>query len=128
MFDFVRGHGLVWLIPALPLAACVFIGVFGKWLKGAAHVPAWLALAGSLILSLSLLWGLNADPTQTIEGNAFTHWTTWFSAGDFQINLEFRVDQLTAIYLSFITGIGLLIFLYAAAYMKADYGYWRFFA
>jgi NADH-quinone oxidoreductase subunit L len=126
VFDFARQNAF--LIPALPLAACVFIGIFGRWLKGAAHYPAWLALAGSLILSLSLLFGLNANPAQTIDGHAFTHWITWFSGGDFSIDLDIRVDQLTAIYLTFVTGIGLLIFLYAAAYMKGDYGYWRFFA
>ena len=42
--------------------------------------------------------------------------------------MNLTIDHLTAIYLSFITGIGLLIFIYAAGYMKGDYGYWRFFA
>ena len=57
------------------------------------------------------------------------HVFDWFSAGGFQCPCRLStVDQLTAIYLSFITGIGLLIFIYAAGYMKGDYGYWRFFA
>jgi NADH-quinone oxidoreductase subunit L len=126
VFNFARENA--WLIPALPLFACAFIVLFGRWLKGAAHVPAWLAMIGSLALSLILLAGISANPAQTIEGNAFAHLPTWFSAGDFHVNLEFRIDQLSALYLSFVTGIGLLIFLYAAAYMKGDYSYTRFFA
>ncbi len=125
MFEFARLHP--WLIPALPLLACVFIAVFGKWLKGAAYIPAWLAMAGAFALSITLLLGINANPDHAINNfQVFQH--AWFSAGGFHIPLAVTVDQLTAVYLSFITGIGLMIFMYAAAYMKNDYGYWRFFA
>jgi NADH-quinone oxidoreductase subunit L len=123
MFEFASDHA--WLIPALPLLACVLIGIFGKWLKGAAHWPAWLAMVASFVLSISLLAGISADPSKAIvDFPVFT----WFSAGGFHVPVQITVDQLTAIYLSFITGIGLLIFIYAAGYMKGDYGYWRFFA
>src|SRR3954454_8789711 len=114
MFDFAKNNA--WLIPALPLLACVIIGVFGKWLKGAAHLPAWLAMIGSCILSLLLLWGMSTEAIKPFEQNLFT----WFSVGSFHVPVEIAVDQLTAIYLSFITGIGLLIFVYAAGYMKGD--------
>src|SRR4051794_21281573 len=108
MFDFAKNNA--WLIPALPLLACVIIGVFGKWLKGAAHLPAWLAMIGSCILSLFLIWGMSAEGIKPFEQNLFA----WFSAGNFHLPLEIPVDQLTSISPSFITGIGLLIFIYAA--------------
>jgi NADH-quinone oxidoreductase subunit L len=123
VFEFARQYA--WLIPALPLAACVLIGIFGRWLKGLAHVPAWLAMIGSCALSLSLLFGINANPEGAILNKTLFE---WFHIGNFHIDVSITVDQLTALYLSFITGIGLLIFIYAAAYMKGDYGYWRFFA
>src|SRR3954466_6119841 len=122
VFEFAKDHA--WLIPALPLLACVIIGVFGKWLKGAAHVPAWLAMIGSCILSLALLFGMSQGAIKPFEQNIFS----WFSVGGLNVPVEMGVVQLTAMYLSFITGIGLLIFIYAAGYMKGDYGFWRFFA
>jgi len=127
VFEFVRNHNLAWLIPALPLLASAFIAVFGKWLKGAAHIPAWIAMAGSFALSITLLLGINADPSQTIKDSQVFQ-DAWFAAGNFHVPLAINVDQLTAVYLTFITGIGLLIFIFAAGYMKGDYGYWRFFA
>src|ERR1041384_2861865 len=114
MFDFAKNNA--WLIPALPLLACVIIAVFGKWLKGAAHWPAWVAMIGSCILSILLLVGLSQDTIKPFEQILFT----WFSVGSFHVPVAIAVDQLTALYLTFITGIGLLIFVYAAGYMKGD--------
>jgi len=113
------------LIPGLPLAACTFIGVFGRWLKGAAHVPAVLAMVGSLCIALALVVGLTNGSLSPLKDVSIYD---WIMAGSLQVNVAFTVDQLTALYLSFITGIGLLIFIYAAGYMKGDEGYWRFFA
>ncbi len=118
-----------WLIPGLPLLAALVIGSLGKWLKGWAHVPAILAMLGSFALSIALLIGLNKGPdaggiAPIIDFNLFE----WISAGNFHVPVALTIDPLTAIYLSFITGISLLIFIYASGYMKGDYGYWRFFA
>src|SRR5262249_1091523 len=125
VFDFASRN--LWLIPTLPLAACVFIALTGKWLKGLAHVPAWLAMIGALVLSLSLLFGINGNP-EVVKDLTNQRVFEWFHIGGFHVDVELTVDHLTALYLSFITGVGTLIFFYAAAYMKGDYGYWRFFA
>jgi NADH-quinone oxidoreductase subunit L len=53
---------------------------------------------------------------------------TWFSAGKFTVPVGIWYDHLTAIYMTFVTGVGFLIFIYAAGYMKGDFGYWRFFS
>ncbi len=123
MFEFAAQYP--WLIPALPLLACVFIALFGSKLKGLSHVPAILAMAGSFVLAISLLMGISGDPSKAIHDREIF---SWFSTGTFHVPVAVTIDQLTAIYLSFITGIGLLIFIYAAGYMKGDFGYWRFFA
>ena len=121
MYEFAKDYA--WLIPALPLAACAFIALFGCKLKGMAHIPAWLAMVGSFILSMAILLGIGHE-----EKPITLHVFEWFSAGNFKVGADLYIDHLTAIYLSFITGIGLMIFIYAAGYMKGDYGYWRFFA
>ncbi len=125
MFEFASNNA--WLIPALPLFACLFIGAFGFKLKGAAHIPAWLAMIGSFTLAITLLMGISHDPSKAIHDQTIFN-LNWFTAGSFSVPISITIDQLTAIYLSFITGIGTLIFIYAAGYMKGDYGYWRFFA
>jgi len=114
-----------WLIPAMPLFAALFIGLFGKKLKGAAAIPAILAMLVSATLALALLFGISNETIRPIKDLMVFH---WFSAGTFNVNVGITVDYLTAIYLSFITVIGTLIFIYASNYMKGDYGYWRFFA
>ncbi|MCL2648137.1 MAG: NADH-quinone oxidoreductase subunit L, partial [Phycisphaerales bacterium] len=113
------------LIPGLPLIACALIGVCGRWLKGASHIPAVLAMIGSLCIALAIVVGqTNGSLAPLKDVQLFD----WIMAGPLHVNVAFSVDQLTALYLSFITGIGLLIFIFAAGYMKNDYGYWRFFA
>jgi NADH-quinone oxidoreductase subunit L len=114
-----------WLIPICPLVACVFIALFGTKLKGLAHLPAIVAMLFSVTLALTLLYGLSTSAIQPIRDLPVFDWI-WVS--NFHVQAAVTIDQLTALYLSFITGIGLLIFIYAAGYMKGDYGYWRFFA
>ncbi len=114
-----------WLIPLLPLVAACFIGVFGKWLKGGAAVPAILAMLGSVALSVGLLCGFSNG---TIERPLQETVYEWFAAGSFKVPAAYYIDQLTALYLTFVTVIGTLIFVFAAGYMKGDYGFWRFFA
>ncbi len=123
MLDFAAHYP--WLIPALPLAACVLIALLGTKLKGLAHIPAILAMIGSTAIALSLLFGLSNGSLQPIRDLPLFD---WISVSSFHVNVAITIDQLTALYLTFITGIGLLIFIYAAGYMKGDYGYWRFFA
>ncbi|MEM8874901.1 MAG: NADH-quinone oxidoreductase subunit L [Planctomycetota bacterium] len=71
-------------------------------------------------------------------------WYTWFTAGDeadkggsvagtgevgfFEISAGALFDPLSAIMLSVVCGIGFLITVFAAGYMKGEAGYYRFFA
>ncbi len=52
----------------------------------------------------------------------------WLSVGSFEVPISLQLDQLSAIMLLVVTGIGLLIFIYSAGYMRGDGGYYRFFA
>ncbi len=49
-------------------------------------------------------------------------------SGSFQVPFGLQVDQLTAVMLLVVTGVGLLIFIYSKGYMHGDPGYYRFFA
>ncbi len=50
------------------------------------------------------------------------------SGGYFNIKAGAFIDPLTGIMLGVVCGIGLLITIFAAGYMKGESGYWRFFA
>src|SRR5207302_9213306 len=45
-----------------------------------------------------------------------------------RIDIALRADALTAIMLSMVTFVSMLVALYASGYMHGDRGYWRFFA
>ena len=52
----------------------------------------------------------------------------WISIDKFIIEVAFMADSLSAIMISFITSIGLLIHIYAVGYMRGDIGFGKFFA
>src|SRR5262247_606320 len=52
---------------------------------------------------------------------------TWLKVGSFQADFAYLLDPLSGIYILFITGVGLLIHIYATGYMHGDPGYYRFF-
>jgi NADH-quinone oxidoreductase subunit L len=142
--NFVINHS--YLIPLLPLIAAAIAGFFGaKFLKGKSHLPIWIAVGISALLSLTLLFGMLAHVGHE-KGAFFEHsqWFTWFDSGGTD-STTFDVasgampqrlvvmagalfDPLTAVMLSVVCGIGFLITVFAAGYMKGEEGYFRFFA
>ncbi len=53
---------------------------------------------------------------------------TWFSVGSFSADFGLVLDPLSGVMALFITGVGLLIHVFATGYMHGDAGYARFFA
>ena len=120
------------LIPLLPLLAAVVAGFFGdtRFLKGRAHWPVWIGVGASFLMSFVLLVGMisathGTDPRPYNQGHAVY---TWIQAGDFTASAGFWFDPLTAVMLNVVTGVGLLITIFAAKYMEGEAGYSRFFA
>jgi NADH-quinone oxidoreductase subunit L len=114
-----------WLIPLLPIVGAIVAGFFGDMLlKGKAHWPIWIGVGCSAALSMMILFGMMGNP-QPVQIKFFYDWIT---AGSFNVPVEFYFDPLTAVMLSVVTGIGLIITIFAAGYMKGEEGYSRFFA
>ena len=114
----------IWLIPVLPLAAFIITIIFGKWwIKEAAHWLPILAMAGSFGLSVAAFVQIRGAEKPVV----LDLWK-WLSVGSFQVPFGLQVDQLTAVMLLVVTGVGLLIFIYSKGYMHGDPGYYRFFA
>jgi NADH-quinone oxidoreductase subunit L len=112
---------LVWLIPLFPLVGTLINAVFGRFIGHKAHwiaVPAVLASFVTSCLVFGRVWH-----GETWTGDLFP----WVVAGSFRAPVTAQVDQLTAVMLLAVTGVGFLIHLYSAGYMHDDDGYARFF-
>jgi NADH-quinone oxidoreductase subunit L len=118
----------VWLAVALPLAGFLVNGALAL-----RRAPAKLAvsivgpgvLLGAFAVSLGVFLGVRGQPPH--EPHIVPLWP-WMPAGALEVDLAFQVDQLSAVMLLMVTGVGSLIHLFSVGYMKEDPGYARYFA
>jgi NADH-quinone oxidoreductase subunit L len=114
----------LWLIPTLPLAGFLVNGLAGRR-ASKAFVNA--VAIGSVLLAF--LWTVKTlFALAPLEAPHVERYFTWIASGDLRIGFDFAVDRLTAVMLMVVTGVGLLIHIYAAGYMAHEGGYYRFFA
>ncbi len=129
----------LWLIPVLPLAACVVIAFLGpRLLRRQSHWPCILAMAVSCVLSLMVAAAVYqagqpvAEGEQPIPPKAIEVYYDWIQVGAaphaLDIGFSLRADALSAMMLVMITFVSTLIAIYSAGYMQGDEGYARFFA
>jgi len=115
--------GLVWLIPALPLAAFLVNGLFGRrWLGHLTGLTASAAVGASALLAIGVFLEVLGGKTQTVVSLY-----RWIAVGDFSINVSALVDPLSSTMLLVVTVVSFLIFVYANGYMADDAGFYRFF-
>jgi len=110
------------LIPLLPFAAFIVIGLFGHWIKERAHWVAVPAVAGSFLLSLSTFLDIANGPP--IHVTLYS----WITSGTFDVSIGFYIDRLTAVMLLLVTIVSGLVHVYTIGYMHGEPGYARFFA
>src|SRR2546425_2642383 len=112
---------LVWLIPFLPLVGTLVNALFGRATGDRAHWVAVPALGLAFLVSCAVF--LRVLNGETYVGELFP----WIAAGAFKAAITVQVDQLSAVMLLVVTGVGFLIPLYSAGYMHDDPSYARFF-
>lgn len=110
------------LIPLLPLAAFVILGLFGHLIREKAH---WVAVPAVL---LSFLWSVIAFVDVARGDRIYSDLYTWIGSGLFQVSIGFQIDELTAVMLVLVTVVSGLVNIYSVGYMHGDRGYARFFA
>ena len=114
---------------ALVLVLAPFLGFlinvfFGKSLsKTISGIIGTVAVAVSFIITL-LLFNQITQSGQAIEVTLFD----WIQISNIKINLGFLLDQLSVLWLLFVTGIGSLIHLYSISYMHDDENMHKFFS
>ncbi|MBW4576823.1 MAG: NAD(P)H-quinone oxidoreductase subunit 5 [Aphanothece sp. CMT-3BRIN-NPC111] len=118
-----------WLIPVLPLAGAMLVGLglislnrFTNNLRqlNAAFIVSLLGAA--MGLSFALLWS-------QIHGHApYIRTFEWAAAGNFHLKMGYTIDHLTALMLVIVTTVAFLVMIYTDGYMAHDPGYVRFYA
>jgi NADH-quinone oxidoreductase subunit L len=118
--------GLLWLVPALPLAAAAVNLFWGRRLKRAAGWLASAAVGAAFVLSALVVAELFRLPAQ--ERLFVQHLFDWIRVGAFRVGADLRLDALSATMILVVTGVGTLIHVYAVGYMEGDPRFGRFFA
>ena len=107
----------------LPLVGTLILALARGTLTARAIAVVGVASVGlAALVTAWLAWNF-----QVGEVFDMTLWT-WLSVGDFQPTIGLRLDGLSLTMLSIITGIGFLIHLFAAWYMRGEHGLRRFYA
>src|SRR3954447_25890803 len=117
-----------WLTVALPLLGFLINGGLSLGRPQAKNVVSAVGvgvLAASFLVSALLFVQLRAHPLH--QPILIDLWR-WLPVGSLQIDMGFQLDQLSAIMLLIVTGVGSLIHLFSVGYMKEDPGYARYFA
>ncbi|MFL6350407.1 MAG: NADH-quinone oxidoreductase subunit L [Bryobacteraceae bacterium] len=114
----------LWLIPFFPLVGFLLNGLFGRRLSkaviSAIAVGSIAVSFGYVLLILSKLYPLETAYSE--------HYFTWIQSGFLNVGFDLFVDRLSAVMLLVVTGVGLLIHIYAIGYMAGEDGYYRFFS
>jgi len=109
----------IWLVPALPLAGVLFNGLLGRRLgKGIVSIVGPGVVGGAFAVALALFVDLaeRAPEARALSQTLYS----WMTAGDFQANVGFLVDPLSATLMLVVTGVGFLIHVYSAGYMHDE--------
>jgi NADH-quinone oxidoreductase subunit L len=112
---------LIYLVPLFPLIGFLINGLGRKSLsKTIIGIIGSGAILASFIVSLVLFFDVKAHGGFTATAFNFINIENFNGSTPLSIAFAFQVDQLSALFLLIITGIGFLIHLYSSAYMHEE--------
>src|SRR3954464_6071175 len=132
----------IWLIPLLPALGAALIFFFGRKLQKSsinavcvgAVVLAFLFACGTVLQYNAWADAHNHQPFEKVvytwlgsDTGLLNFVTHSGSQAQFKADAGFLIDPLSAIWLLFVTGVGMLIHIYSTGYMAHEGGYYRFF-
>jgi NADH-quinone oxidoreductase subunit L len=111
------------LVPLAPLLAAIVVGLWGPKLgRSASHWLCILGVAVSTAASVLILRDVLAG--NTFDGDLYT----WMTSGELKFSIGFLIDPLTALMITVVSFVSLMVHIYTIGYMADDPGYTRFFA
>jgi NADH-quinone oxidoreductase subunit L len=114
----------LWLIPVLPLAGAAINGFFGRQSSKKAITAIALSFCGAAFLLAVVI----AARFSSASAPYYFPLAHWIRSGNFTVDFDFYLDQLSLVMLLVVTGVGFLIHIYSVGYMWDDDGYYRFMA
>jgi NADH-quinone oxidoreductase subunit L len=117
---------LVYLaIPLAPLFGAIVAGVFGRQISRAgAHWVTILGVAVSFVLSLVVFKHIVIDKAGPFNGAVYT----WMVSDGIRFEVGFLIDNLSALMMTVVSFVSLMVHIYTIGYMHDDPGYKRFFS
>ena len=113
MFDVLS---YAWLIPVIPVACFVLVGLFGKKTPACGGLLAILGAALSCVASVLVSYDyLTSDLYKS--GQAYEVSMQWIQFNGFSINFGVYIDGLSCIMMLFASFISTMIFVYSLGYM-----------
>ena len=110
------------LIPLLPLASFLIVGLLGHWIRDKAHFVAVPAMLASFLVSVFAFMEAASGHESTLR------LYTWLTSGILDVHIGLTIDRLTAVMLLLVTTVSTLVHIYTIGYMQGDPGYARFFS
>ena len=119
----------VWLIPALPVLAAIWIALgFIVGVNRGEEGEKDTARTSLTAITLSLMLMLLLDAVALMYGNpGQLVMATWLHSGDYQVMLSFNLDTLGLVMGTLVALICLLIMRFSVNYMHREAGFQRFF-
>ena len=116
---------LTLMVIIAPLFGALLAGLRGKqlgvvWTHRLTIVGVLVACVGACLIDYQLFYA-------GVEPQVWDQYT-WAESGSFKFMVGFWVDHLTAVMMTVVTFVSLLVHVYSMAYMAGDPGYQRFFS
>ena len=118
---------LVTLLLVLPIAGFAVTALIGRRLYERAWIVAVGAIVATWLVAMYIVYNALFLGSYGEHGLHFTLYE-WIPAGDFTVDFNLAVDNLTAALLIVVCTVGMLVHIYSIGYMAHDPGRWRFFA
>ncbi len=129
----------LWLIVLLPFAGFLLNGILGSRLpKRLVSAIGVLAPLASFVLVLGAFVASNISAATSCPGcgpvtalalpSVETLPYPWLAVGQIQVDFSLVLDQLSMVMLLVVTGVGFVIHVYSAGYMRDEPGYARYFS
>ena len=119
------------LIIFAPLLGAVANWIYGGWFKQRNELISGVIACSSVGVSCVVAFIVaffDQGGALFNEKPTLDQLWTWIQVGGFRADFGLGVDHLSAIYVCFITFVGLLIHVFATGYMHGDKSFYRFFA
>jgi NADH-quinone oxidoreductase subunit L len=112
-------------IPLAPLLGAIIAGLFGKQIgRAGAHTVTILGVGIAFVLSLVVLKQFAIDGAAPWNGTVYQ----WMVSDGVRFEVGFLIDNLTALMMTVVTFVSLMVHIYTIGYMHDDPGYQRFFS